>query len=214
MLIIGVAALCWLNSEGLLARYVVNKAESSIQSKPDTVQTIDALIERLRTTDVPQSAEIKSKLIYLASQSSENRSAIVDRLLKIAGDLSLRDNPEDYGLWKNSVLILGELREESALAILVKCLDCNDGILNFKLDYFPASIAVRDIGPSAIPHLLKLIESKPEPRRLERYLAVLILNEIGGEKEEQFLRKQLSFEQDDRVVRVIKYVLSERKTRN
>jgi hypothetical protein len=173
---------------------------------------IDILIGKLSTKDFGEIYSIRDELIRTADGDASARSEIIKKLLSIASeDPSIRTSPEQYNSWEGSVLILGDLRAHEAIDILIACLNCNDGTgsLNVAATY-PAFDALAKIGQPAIPSIENELVKTPVVPSNIRYLSVLLLLRIGGQKERQFLRRLLDTETDSLVKKEIRNHLSNR----
>jgi hypothetical protein len=169
----------------------------------------DALAKGLRQLSSNSEGETAQLLlINVAERSPECRLQVI-RDLMLAMDkpnLNFREHMDDYYLWRFGAAILGHLKATEALDLLISHLTSRTATFSTSMSHQPALAGVIELGPVAIPKLVTVLNTNPDPEM--RFFAVYCIATIGGPSARESLEQVLPSETDTCVSQFIRVSLA------
>lgn len=164
---------------------------------------LQSLIEQLSVEDRELRGVAKNRVTRLALQSDENRKTVIAELLKVVEMPAFRYRLDSHSvpasyLWAGVGEILGNVKAEEAIDLLISCVDCT-AITESVTDNYrhkPGVRALLGMGSLAVPKLsVALADPNPEIRGY----AALTLGLIGGNDAKKALTQAFELEEDIKV---------------
>jgi HEAT repeat protein len=149
----------------------------------------EQLLRQATSKCVGQRHKAMNGLQKLAAKDSKMRRMVVEGLMKI-----LDTDNIPFGAWADAAELLGEVKANEAIPILVRHIDFTDGTVGLSLAHFPAVRALASIGD---PALKALSESLDNPRGSARSATARAFAAIGNPDVLPALRKALERETDE-----------------
>ena len=140
-------------------------------------QLASAVISLSREYDRAQAAQ---RLLRQSSKrSSECRQQVVAAVMNAMDrpDLDISRDQAHANLWREGALLLGDLKAEQSLDLLLSHIKMMDGEWSTTMTHQPALEGIIRMGPVAIPKLKKLLQNQDWQIR---HYAVYCLASIGG----------------------------------
>jgi len=205
VLILAIAMLAFLGNGS-------QAANSRVTPPPDECPEVTTEIAKLRSRNKNVRNQAQERIVALSQNSDQLRQCVIRSMSDILraprtfSDPALfLKYPELYDVWNGAVDVLAGIGAVETIPALIDCIRCNDGAFNLGLRHFHAAIALVGFGEAAIPGLENALANRPPE---VRYLIVMVLHEIGGEKAKEILIRRLKTEEDDSVTRLIKNVIT------
>lgn len=147
--------------------------------------------------------QTKKTLVAYSRKSPSCRLTIVHALIEAMDkpNLNFLLDHSSFLLWTEGSLLLGELKAEEAIDLLIEHLDLNDGLFSASMSHQPAVLGLTKMGAVAIPKLSIALRS--HQNRNIRLAAALCLLGIGGPSAMEALKGALKSQSDECVRRVI-----------
>jgi len=162
----------------------------------------DAL-KRLTSDDELLREQTRKILVDYSRRSPACRLTIVRALIEQMDkpNLNFSLDSSSFLLWSEGSLLLGELKAEQGIDLLIKHLDLNDGLFSSSMSHQPAVPGLTKMGTVAIPKLTIALRS--HQNRKIRLAAALCLLGIGGSSARDALKDALGSQSDECVTRFI-----------
>jgi len=160
----------------------------------DQFGTIGMALRQLSSGNYDEIQQARHALVNFARQSSRCRLEVVRALIKVMDkpNLDFERQPADYYLWREGSQLLGELKATEALDLLISHLDMTNGFHSASMDFQPAILGLRQMGPAAVSKLIVVLQQSPKASI--RMAATYCLTSIGGEAAMRGLRQALGGE--------------------
>lgn len=206
LLLVAILAYPQLATSGDAAWLVPNKLTQASYIE------VDQILVKLQSKNHTERVAAKQQLLHMANSSVEVRSQVITRLVSLLEDRALLEATDDRSqVWYYSAQVLGDLKAQEAIEVLVQHLDYNNGVMGLSIGHYPALRAIVDIGKPAVPKLTQALLENPEVEI--RINAVTALMLIGGQDAKQALKRALLVETDKDVLRHIQYTLKQKSTK-
>lgn len=157
----------------------------------------DPAIKNLYSKSAGVRADARRKLCKLAKESVQDKIIIVNKVSDMLRDPHLFNSAGGWAIWYDGAYLLGDLKAEEAIDVLVEHLDYNNG-MGFSLGHVPAAWALTEIGAPAVPKLKQALLWSPNPNI--RQNAARALMKIGGAEADQAVKAALMTETDEIVL--------------
>lgn len=187
---------------------------------PPSIQTDDTvvatLVSSLWSTKDEDRADSEEKIIAFAQKSPAKRELVINKLLSSVNAEKELDGTHtilntSFLYWKSVTNIFVELNATEAVDVLIRCVQCSNGMTgNFGEP--PASVALVRMGKPILPRLSKALGEELDAYK--RMKLVLCIARIGGSEAISYLEQALGSETHKDVRNVIKFNLSEMKSKN
>lgn len=169
---------------------------TTLSAACDTEDRISSAVKKLasplRDAELDQ---VKGVLLDNAKRSPKCRRQVIAALMKAMDEpgLDLLRRQGSYDTWTYGAEILGELKADEALDLLIANLNSTDG-LSINMNHFPAVGGVIAMGPMAIPKLADALRHNRD--RYTRKHAIFCIGSIGGRRAKRALNQAVPFESD------------------
>ncbi len=152
----------------------------------------------------PEADEARQLLLNESNSSPACRNQVIAAIMEAMNkpNATFKGNPELFNLWRAGATLLGDLKANKALDLLISHLDLSSGIFSTTMSQQPALSALIKMGPIAIPKLSAVMRGNPNPD-FRRY-AVYCIAAIGGQPTRRALEHALPLESDPCVNRFIR----------
>ena len=188
-----------------------HKSTAEGSSAQNSTDRIFGLIASLQSAENSKRENAERELARLALTSSDNRSAVINALLKsVEGIEELNGShtvlTKSLTYWTSVTSIFAKVKATEAINILIRCVHCSNGYTG-TMGEPTASFALIQIGAPAIPQLSEALLT--DLNGYKRVKIALCLGRIGGPKARIALRRSLRREPEKDVRERIKFVLDE-----
>jgi len=151
----------------------------------------------------------QAEIVSLAEESSENRRAVINKLLLTAEEYIEEDqlvlDPDVFRFWWGASQIFYRLQATEAIDVLIRYIYCGSGLYGINYYEPPAPGALVRMGLSAVPKLSEALLHN-DNSRIRRSVA-LCLGGIGVAEAKQALEEALQSETDRDVIHHIELAL-------
>jgi hypothetical protein len=189
----------------------VSGAGYEIETSATTCPSVNEIPNALRKFSSDRESEIDEARALLLNKSRESRSCrreVITALMKAMDkpNLEITTDKDSYNLWLYGARLLGDLKAEEALDLLISHLGLiNRTHFSTSMNHQPALGGVIRMGPIAIPKLDAVLRHNHDPGL--RYDAVYCIATIGGPSAVSSLREALDSESDECVRQSIRVSL-------
>lgn len=124
--------------------------------------------DTVKTPSLETRRNVETRLTYLAEQSPEGRTEVIQALIDVVKDSAAKREWPVARRWIMAVDLLGTLRATEAVEILISNLDHTgeNGIMS-SVHYQPVARALERIGKAAVPGLIQALASEQDEVRLQ-----------------------------------------------
>ncbi len=178
-------------------------AEEAIRCLPES--DVSNALQRLSFgKSESEAGQAQELLINETKRSPACRDQVVAVIMSAMDkpNVDFTRDPAMYQVWYNGAKMLGDLKADKALDLLISHLDLSTGLFSTTMSQQPALWGVIKMGPLAIPKLSELLKHNSD-RDMRRY-AVYCIAGIGGPVAKRALEQALPSESDPCVNRFIR----------
>jgi hypothetical protein len=177
---------------------------------PVNNEHIRRLIARLSSKSEGERVEARTDLVRLASESPQNRAAVIDGLIRSAETLDLKNKSgldiETFEFWAGASQIFSRLKAAEAIDLLIGCINCNCGIDKIPEGFMPAQNTLIEMGTIAVPKLSEALLH--DDSGMIRGHVALCLGSIGGPEAKHALERAKQSETNKDVIHTVDLALS------
>ena len=168
---------------------------------------VSKAVQKLSAGSYTDFEEVKALFLREAGRAPRCRENVISALMSAMkeSDPDYRRDSTTYYLWSYGSELLGDLKAEEAIDLLISHMGFTYGSFSSSMNHQPVLKGVIRMGEITIPKLNAVLRNNPDPHM--RMNAVFCLSKIGGQASMTALKEALPSESDKCVSQFISVVI-------